>query len=48
LRVQNTGDNSLVLRTNMGAGHGGSSGRFDHLREIANEFAFVLAKLGLA
>jgi oligopeptidase B len=48
LRVQNTGDNSLVLRTNMGAGHGGSSGRFDHLREIANEFAFVLDKLGLA
>ncbi len=48
LRVQNTGDNSIVLRTNMGAGHGGSSGRFERLREVANEFAFVLDKLGLA
>jgi oligopeptidase B len=32
----------LLLVTNMGAGHGGASGRYDRLREIALDFAFVL------
>jgi oligopeptidase B len=32
----------------MDAGHGGASGRYDHLREIALDFAFVLGQLGLA
>ena len=34
--------NHLLLKTNMGAGHFGKSGRYDHLKEIAEEFAFVL------
>ena len=32
----------LVLKTNMGAGHGGASGRYDFLREVAMDYAFVL------
>jgi len=32
----------------MGAGHFGSSGRFDHLKEDAEEFAFILSKFGIA
>jgi oligopeptidase B len=32
----------LVSKTNMGAGHGGKSGRFDRLTEVAEEFAFVI------
>jgi oligopeptidase B len=47
LRAVDTGDNTLVLHTNMGAGHGGSSGRFDALREVALEYAFVLDRLGV-
>ncbi|MFN8832642.1 MAG: prolyl oligopeptidase family serine peptidase, partial [Alphaproteobacteria bacterium] len=34
--------NYLFMKTNMGAGHFGKSGRYDHLKEIAEEFAFVL------
>ena len=34
--------NRLLLRTNMGAGHGGASGRYDFLREVAFKFAFLL------
>jgi oligopeptidase B len=37
-----TDNNRLLLRTNMGAGHGGASGRFDFLREIAFKYAFML------
>ena len=37
----------LLLKTNMGAGHGGKSGRFESLREAAEEFAFVLWQLGI-
>ena len=48
LRTLKTDDNPLVLKTNMGAGHGGKSGRYDTLREVAEEFAFVLMVLGLA
>lgn len=42
LREMSTGDNIMLLRTNMEAGHGGSSGRFEALREAAREFAFAL------
>ncbi|HEY3119834.1 MAG TPA: S9 family peptidase [Vicinamibacteria bacterium] len=37
----------LLLKTNMAAGHGGASGRYDFLREIAFDYAFVLTQLGL-
>ncbi len=46
LRVMKTDDNRLLLKTNMGAGHGGASGRFDFLREIAFKYAFMLDVLG--
>ena len=48
LRTLKTDNNPLLLKTNMGAGHGGKSGRFDSLREVAEEYAFMLAALGLA
>jgi oligopeptidase B len=47
LRARKTDANRLLLRTNMGAGHGGASGRWDHLREIAFKYAFVLDVLGV-
>ena len=46
LRTLKEGDSPLLLKTNMGAGHGGKSGRFDSLREVAEEYAFVLWALG--
>ena len=48
LRATKTDDNVLLLKTNMGAGHGGKSGRFESLREVAEEHAFVLWQLGIA
>ncbi|HSG55735.1 MAG TPA: S9 family peptidase [Paracoccaceae bacterium] len=48
LRVTKTDDNVLLLKTNMGAGHGGRSGRFESLREDAEEAAFILWQLGVA
>ena len=45
LRTLKTDDNWLLLKTNMAAGHGGKSGRFDALREIAEEYAFFIASL---
>lgn len=42
LRVMKTNDNQLYLDTNMDAGHGGASGRFEALKELAKEFAFLL------
>ncbi len=48
LREHKTDANPLLLKTNMGAGHGGKSGRFESLRETAEEFAFFLAATGLA
>ena len=47
LRELKTDDNVLLLKTNMGAGHGGKSGRFESLKETAEEFAFVLWQLGV-
>lgn len=47
LRATKTDDNLLLLKTNMGAGHGGSSGRYDALREVAFRYAFILRGLGL-
>jgi len=42
-----TDNNKLLLKTNMGAGHGGASGRYDYLKERAFEFAFLLDSVGL-
>ncbi|MEE4451798.1 S9 family peptidase [Novosphingobium resinovorum] len=47
LRELKTDGNELILKTNMGAGHGGKSGRFESLKETAEEFAFILWQLGL-
>jgi oligopeptidase B len=47
LRELKTDDNALIFKTNMGAGHGGKSGRFESLKEAAEEFAFLLTQLGL-
>ncbi|GGE31380.1 peptidase S9 [Marinicauda pacifica] len=48
LRELRTDEGLTLLRTNMGAGHGGASGRFDSLRERAEEYAFALMVTGLA
>ena len=45
LRTLKTDANSLLLVTNMEAGHGGASGRYDYLKEIALDYAFVLREL---
>jgi oligopeptidase B len=47
LRTLKTDSNPLVFKTNMAAGHGGSSGRYDYLKEIAFDYAFVLSQMGL-
>jgi len=47
LRAMKTDGNVLLLKTNMGAGHGGASGRYDFLREIAFDYAFLLKELGI-
>ena len=47
LRALKTDSNPLVLKTNMGAGHGGASGRYDALREIAFDYAFMLGQWGI-
>jgi oligopeptidase B len=46
LRAMKTDDNVLLLKTNMGAGHGGKSGRWERLRENAEEAAFILWQMG--
>jgi len=48
LRLLKTDDNWLLLKTNMDAGHGGQSGRWDALLELAEEYAFMLVSLRLA
>ncbi len=47
LRTLKTDGNVLLLKTNMGAGHGGASGRYDYLKEIAFDYAFLLSELGI-
>ena len=47
LRAIKTGDSLLLLRMNMGAGHGGKSGRYEALHEVAEEYAFMLKAFGL-
>lgn len=47
LRTLKTDRNPLLLKTNMAGGHGGSSGRYDRLRETAFDQAFVLTQLGV-
>ncbi len=46
LRSLKTDSNPLLLKTNMAAGHGGASGRYDNLHETAFEYAFVLWQVG--
>ena len=45
LRAAKTDDNLLLLKINMGAGHGGKSGRWESLREVAEAFAFILTQI---
>ena len=47
LRARKTDDNLLLLKTELGAGHGGMSGRYQGLRDVALEYAFVLKTLNL-
>jgi oligopeptidase B len=47
LRTLKTDERALLLVTNMQAGHGGASGRYDYLKEIAFDYAFLLRELGL-
>ncbi|MBD3349160.1 MAG: prolyl oligopeptidase family serine peptidase [Candidatus Eisenbacteria bacterium] len=47
LRAVGRGDSRLILKVHMGAGHGGSSGRYDWYREVAFRYAFVLDCFGL-
>lgn len=45
LRAARTNDAPLLMHVNMEAGHGGKSGRYEHLHEVAREYAFVIAVL---
>jgi oligopeptidase B len=47
LRTLKTDANTLLFKINMGAGHGGASGRYDYLREIALDYAFLLTEMGI-
>ncbi|MFW9917754.1 MAG: S9 family peptidase [Candidatus Thorarchaeota archaeon] len=48
LRAIKTGDNRLLLKTHMAEGHGGKSGRYDAIKEVAFYYAFIIDSLGLA
>ena len=48
LRTLKTDPNPLLLKINMGAGHGGSSGRYDRLKETAFEYAWLMSQVGIA
>ena len=47
LRAMKTDDNILLLKTNMDFGHGGASGRFERLKEVALEYAFIFDLIGI-
>jgi oligopeptidase B len=47
LRARRTGDSLVVLRTNMEAGHGGKSGRYERYKEYAEQYAFILDQAGI-
>jgi oligopeptidase B len=47
LRTLKTDASPLLLKTNLAAGHGGASGRYDYLREVAFDYAFVLWQMGI-
>lgn len=47
LREMKTDDNIILLKTNMGAGHGGSSGRYDRFKEIAFVYSYALSQVGI-
>ncbi|MCZ6675820.1 MAG: S9 family peptidase [Candidatus Poribacteria bacterium] len=47
LRTLKTDNNRLLLKTEMGSGHGGPSGRYDYLKEVAFDYAFILDILGI-
>jgi oligopeptidase B len=47
LRAEKTDKNPLLLKTNMGAGHGGASGRYDRLKETAFERAWLMEQVGI-
>lgn len=47
LRELKTDKNVILLKTNMGAGHGGASGRYDRLKETAFDYAYALVQVGL-
>jgi oligopeptidase B len=46
IRSLKTDKNLLLLKTTMGAGHGGASGRYDYLKDIAFDYSFLLGQLG--
>ena len=47
IRDMKTDNNVILLKTNMGAGHGGSSGRYDQLKEVAFEYAYALTQVAI-
>ena len=47
MRTLKTDDNPLLLKCNMGAGHGGASGRYDRLKETAFEYAWLMSQVGI-
>ncbi|MCU1288785.1 MAG: protease 2 [Acidobacteria bacterium] len=47
IRELKTNDSIILLKTNMGAGHGGSSGRYDRLKEVAFDYAYALTEVGI-
>lgn len=47
IRRVNTGDSPVLLRVNMGSGHGGNSGRYGWLADTAEKYAFILEQAGI-
>ncbi|MBC7797037.1 MAG: S9 family peptidase [Pyrinomonadaceae bacterium] len=45
IRELKTNDSDILVKVNLGAGHGGSSGRYDKLREVAFDYAYVLSQI---